>query len=68
MAYAGQTKAADKMTRRGKQLVVIIKEQDGLYTVGCREGILHSKFTSADLDRIDHDFMTVNDVPEVLVS
>ena len=31
-------------------LVVVLKvEKDGLYTVGCREGVLGSKYTAADL-------------------
>ncbi|XP_076033659.1 uncharacterized protein LOC143020791 [Oratosquilla oratoria] len=30
-------------------LVVVLKENDGLHTVGCREGIIGPKFTAPDL-------------------
>ncbi|KRY04886.1 hypothetical protein T03_675, partial [Trichinella britovi] len=76
-AALGQTRAAAKMTRRTKKmliplqigqnytlrvpgvdrgpadpknfLVVVMAECEELYTVGCREGKLASKFTAADL-------------------
>ncbi|KRX31191.1 hypothetical protein T09_8285, partial [Trichinella sp. T9] len=65
-AVLGQTRAAAKMIRRSKKmlivpdvdrgpantknfLVVSVAECEGLYTVGCREGKLASKFTAADL-------------------
>ncbi|XP_068247956.1 uncharacterized protein [Palaemon carinicauda] len=34
-------------------IVVVMKGEDGLYTVGCREGVLGSKYTAADLSLID---------------
>ncbi len=46
-------------------LVVVLKEQDGLYTVGCREGILGPKYTAADLSAIDQPLIKAGDVPDV---
>ena len=47
-------------------LVVILKgEEDGLYTVGCREGVLGSKYTAADLSPIDQVLIKANDVPDI---
>ena len=49
-------------------LVVVLKEQDGLYTVGCREGILGPKFTAADLSAIEQPLIKAEEVPDVCLS
>ena len=95
-ANQGQSKAALKMTRRGKHqlkplsigqcatlrvpdvdrgptdpknlLVVILKDEGGLYTVGCREGILKPKFTVADLSAIQQPLIKFEEVPNVNLS
>ncbi|XP_068205609.1 uncharacterized protein [Palaemon carinicauda] len=46
-------------------LVVVMKGEDGLYTVGCREGVLGSKYTAADLSPIDHILIKADDVPDI---
>ena len=47
-------------------LVVVMKgEEDGLYTVGCREGVLGSKYTAADLSPIDQVLIKADDVPDI---
>ena len=95
-ANIGQSKAAARMTRRGKNLlkplsigqcatlrvpdvdrgptdpknllVVILKEEEGLYTVGCREGILRTKFTPADLSGIKQSLIKSEEVPDICLS
>ncbi|KRY44488.1 KRAB-A domain-containing protein 2 [Trichinella britovi] len=89
-AALGQTRAAAKMTRRSKKmliplqigqkytlrvpdvdrgpadpknfLVVVMAECEGLYTVGCREGKLASKFTAADLQVISENILSIDEV------
>ncbi|KRX75023.1 KRAB-A domain-containing protein 2, partial [Trichinella sp. T6] len=91
-AALGQTRAAAKMTRRTKKmliplkigqnctvtvpdvdrgpadpknfLVVVMAECEGLYTVGCREGKLASKFTAADLQVISENLLSTDEVPD----
>ncbi|KRZ47643.1 KRAB-A domain-containing protein 2 [Trichinella nativa] len=91
-AALGQTRAAAKMTRRTKKmliplkigqnctvrvpdvdrgpadpknfLVVVMAECEGLYTVGCREGKLASKFTAADLQVISENLLSIDEVPD----
>ncbi|KRZ59077.1 KRAB-A domain-containing protein 2 [Trichinella nativa] len=91
-AALGQTRAAAKMTRRTKKmliplkigqnctvrvpdvdrgpadpknfLVVVMAECEGLYTVGCREGKLASKFTAADLQVISENILSIDEVPD----
>ena len=46
-------------------LVVVMKGEDGLYTVGCREGVLGSKYTAADLSPIDQVLIKADDVPDI---
>ncbi|KRZ69776.1 hypothetical protein T08_6537, partial [Trichinella sp. T8] len=87
-AASGQTRAAAKMTRRTKKmliplqigqnctlrvpdvdrepvdprnfLVVVMAECEGLYTVGCRERKLASKFTAADLQVISENILSID--------
>ncbi|KRZ85015.1 hypothetical protein T08_3103 [Trichinella sp. T8] len=91
-AALGQSRAAAKMTRRAKKmliplqigqnctlrvpdvdrgpadpknfLVVVMAECEGLYTVGCREGKLASKFTAADLQVISENILSIDEVPD----
>ncbi|KRX14635.1 KRAB-A domain-containing protein 2 [Trichinella nelsoni] len=91
-AASGQTRAAAKMTRRSKKmliplqigqnctlrvpdvdrgpadpknfLAVVMAECEGLYTVGCREGKLASKFTAADLQVISENLLSIDEVPD----
>ncbi|KRX15977.1 Homeobox protein engrailed-1a, partial [Trichinella nelsoni] len=91
-AASGQARAAAKMTRRTKKmliplqigqnctlrvpdvdrgpadpknfLVVVMAECEGLYTVGCREGKLASKFTAADLQVISENILSIDEVPD----
>ena len=49
-------------------LVVVLKEQDGLYTVGCRGGILRTKLTAADLSAINQVLLTPDEVPDTTIS
>ena len=49
-------------------LVVILKEEEGLYTVGCREGILRPKFTPADLSGIKQSLIKSEEVPHICLS
>ncbi|XP_068245462.1 uncharacterized protein [Palaemon carinicauda] len=46
-------------------LVVVMKEEDGLYTVDCREGVLGSKNTTADLSPTDQALIKADDVPDI---
>ncbi|XP_068221380.1 uncharacterized protein [Palaemon carinicauda] len=46
-------------------LVVVMKGEDGLYTVGCREGFFGSKYTAADLSLIDQVLIKADDVPDI---
>ncbi|KRY27616.1 hypothetical protein T01_15273 [Trichinella spiralis] len=39
-------------------------ECEGLYTVGCREGKLSSKFTAADLQVISENLLSIDEVPD----
>ncbi|KRY03581.1 hypothetical protein T12_4734 [Trichinella patagoniensis] len=39
-------------------------ECEGLYTVGCREGKLASKFTAADLQVISENILSIDEVPD----
>ncbi|KRX33087.1 hypothetical protein T05_10111 [Trichinella murrelli] len=94
-AALGQTRAAAKMTRRTKKmliplqigqnctlrvpdvdrgpadpknfLVVVMAECEGLYTVGCREGKLASKFTAADLQVISENLLSIDEVPDTKI-
>ncbi|KRY50954.1 hypothetical protein T03_2785 [Trichinella britovi] len=69
-AASGQTRAAAKMTRRSKkmliplQIVVVMAECEGLYTVGCRERKLASKFTAADLQVISENLLSIDEAPD----
>ncbi|KRZ66072.1 KRAB-A domain-containing protein 2 [Trichinella papuae] len=45
-------------------LVVIMTECEGLYTVGCREGKLSSKFAAADLQVISENLLSIDEVPD----
>ncbi|KRX35983.1 SCAN domain-containing protein 3 [Trichinella murrelli] len=91
-AALGQSRAAAKMIRRAKKmliqlqigqnctlrvpdvdrgladpknfLVVVMAECEGLYTVGCREGKLASKFTAADLQVISENILSIDEVPD----
>ncbi|KRX37350.1 hypothetical protein T05_2406 [Trichinella murrelli] len=45
-------------------LVVVMAECEGLYTVGCREGKLASKFTAADLQVISENLLSIDEVPD----
>ncbi|KRY47424.1 hypothetical protein T03_8253 [Trichinella britovi] len=91
-AAAGKTRAAAKMTRRSKKmliplqigqnctlrvpdvdrgpadpknfLVVVMAECEGLYTVGCRERKLASKFTAADLQVISENLLSIDEAPD----
>ncbi|KAK4324818.1 hypothetical protein Pmani_004559 [Petrolisthes manimaculis] len=49
-------------------LVVVLKNQDGLYTLGCREGILGPKFTAADLSAIEQPLIKVEELSDVCLS
>ncbi|XP_076066149.1 uncharacterized protein LOC143039790 [Oratosquilla oratoria] len=49
-------------------LVVALKENDGLYTVGCREGIIGTKFTAADLCAIKQLLIKPEEVPNISLS
>ena len=46
-------------------IVVVLSVKEGMYTVGCREGILMSKFTVADLQPIHENLLVPSDVPDV---
>ncbi|XP_068240208.1 uncharacterized protein [Palaemon carinicauda] len=46
-------------------LVVVMKGEDGLYIVGCREGVLGSKYTAADLSPIDQVLIKADDVTDI---
>ncbi|KRZ74729.1 hypothetical protein T10_6626, partial [Trichinella papuae] len=75
-AAAGQTRAAAKMTRRSTKMLIPLHigqnctlrmpeaESEGLYTVGCREGKLASKFTAADLQVISEKLLSIDEVPD----
>ena len=45
-------------------LVVDLSRNDDLYTCGCKEGILSTKFTAADLDSVPDNLLDINEVPE----
>ncbi|KRZ84986.1 KRAB-A domain-containing protein 2 [Trichinella sp. T8] len=45
-------------------IVVSVAECEGLYTVGCREGKLASKFTAADLQVISENILSIDEVPD----
>ncbi|KRY97003.1 hypothetical protein T11_6637 [Trichinella zimbabwensis] len=45
-------------------LVVVMAESEGLYTVGCREGKLNSKFQAADLQVISEMLLSIDEVPD----
>ncbi len=45
-------------------LVVVLNEHDGLYTVGCCEGILRAKFTAVGLSAIDQVLIKPDEVPD----
>ncbi|KRX38101.1 hypothetical protein T05_16043 [Trichinella murrelli] len=94
-AASGQTRAAAKMTRRSKKmliplqigqnctlrvpdvdrgpadpknfLVVVMAECEGLYTVGCRERKLASKFTAADLQVISENLLSIDEAPDAKI-
>ncbi|KRZ85250.1 Thyroid adenoma-associated -like protein [Trichinella sp. T8] len=43
---------------------VVMAECEGLYTVGCREGKLASKFTAADLQVISENLLSIDEAPD----
>ncbi|KRX51773.1 hypothetical protein T09_1243 [Trichinella sp. T9] len=43
-------------------LAIVIAECEGLYTVGCREGKLSSKFTAADLQVISENLLSIDEI------
>ncbi|KRZ48218.1 hypothetical protein T02_15538 [Trichinella nativa] len=45
-------------------LVVVMAECEGLYTVGCRERKLASKFTAADLQVISENLLSIDEAPD----
>ncbi|KRY09198.1 hypothetical protein T12_14312 [Trichinella patagoniensis] len=45
-------------------LVVVMAECEGLYTVGCRERKLASKFTAADLQVISEILLSIDKAPD----
>ncbi|XP_076059702.1 uncharacterized protein LOC143036339 [Oratosquilla oratoria] len=49
-------------------LVVVLKENDGLHTVGCREGIIGPKYTAADLCAIKQPLIKPEEVPDICLS
>ena len=49
-------------------LVVVISKDDDMYRLGCKEGIINSRFTRADLDKIGEKLLKVADVPDVRVT
>lgn len=49
-------------------IVVVLEENDGLYTVGSREGIIANKFTLADLNPMQHPLIKRDEVPNVSLS
>jgi hypothetical protein len=49
-------------------LVVVLNEHDGLYTIGCREGILRAKVTPADLCAIGNVLIKPDDVHDASLS
>ncbi|XP_068205367.1 KRAB-A domain-containing protein 2-like [Palaemon carinicauda] len=46
-------------------LLVVAMKEDGLCTVGCREGVLGSKYTAADLSPIDQVLIKADHVPDI---
>ena len=44
--------------------VVVLSRNYDLYTCGCKEGILSTKFTAADLDSVPEKLLDINEVPE----
>ncbi|XP_076056171.1 uncharacterized protein LOC143034113 [Oratosquilla oratoria] len=49
-------------------LVVVLKENDGLHTVGCREEIIGPKFTATDLCAIKQPLIKPEEVPDICLS
>ena len=49
-------------------LVVVLRQEDWLYTVGCREGVVISKFTAADLSPIYQILINADNVPDICLS
>ena len=46
-------------------LVVIMDREDELYTVGCQQGTLRTKYTAADLEVVSEKLLTIDEVPEL---
>ncbi|KRY08753.1 hypothetical protein T12_15408 [Trichinella patagoniensis] len=46
-------------------LVVIMAECEGIYSVGCREGKLSSKFTAANLQVISKDLLSSDEASDL---
>ena len=46
-------------------LVVVMSKSKDLYKVGCKEGSLRARYTTADLDPINKNLLSVTDVPNV---
>ena len=46
-------------------LVVVMSKSKDLYKVGCKEGSLRARYTTADLDPINKNLLSVTDVPDV---
>ncbi|XP_076047343.1 uncharacterized protein LOC143028870 [Oratosquilla oratoria] len=49
-------------------LVVVLKENDGLHTVGCREEIIGPTFTATDLCAIKQPLIKPEEVPDICLS
>ncbi|KRY83266.1 hypothetical protein T4D_3374 [Trichinella pseudospiralis] len=49
-------------------LVVIMAKYEGLYTAGCKEGRLSSKFTASDLQVISKNLLTTNKISSSIIS
>ena len=51
-----------------RRIVVVQEENDELYFVGSKEGIISNKFTLADLNPMQHPLIKLNEVPSVSLS
>ena len=49
-------------------LVVVLSNDNEIYRVGCKEGIINTRFTRADIDKIGEKLLKVADVPDVHIS
>ena len=96
LSVSGQEIAANKMTRRAKQLlkpfdvghnatlkvpefdrgpcdprnllVVVMEANEDMYKVGCREGKLAQRYSTADLDFVKEPLLKICDVPNIEIA